>query len=207
MDPPWTLVGGAALVGFHLGHRKTRDLDLFWRQRREIGELEREAVQRCNSHRLNAKTIQRAPAFVRLSVSDQQEQVMVDLVADASPAPCEALSLKIDEATIYVAPASEILAAKLCALLSRTEARDLYDVMTLVESGEDLDQALESAAKQDTGFSALTLAWVLQSFKAMPIGAIEKIDNETLTRMDEFRQSLIERLLSSTKDEVEKKTI
>jgi hypothetical protein len=30
MDPPWTLVGGAALAGFHLHHRTTRDLDLFW---------------------------------------------------------------------------------------------------------------------------------------------------------------------------------
>jgi hypothetical protein len=28
-QPRWTLTGGAALVGFHLGHRETRDLDLF----------------------------------------------------------------------------------------------------------------------------------------------------------------------------------
>ena len=29
LDPPWTLTGGGALVGFHLKHRTTRDLDLF----------------------------------------------------------------------------------------------------------------------------------------------------------------------------------
>lgn len=28
-DPPWSLTGGGALVGFHLHHRETRALDLF----------------------------------------------------------------------------------------------------------------------------------------------------------------------------------
>ena len=30
VTPPWTLTGGAALVGFYAAHRVTRDLDLFW---------------------------------------------------------------------------------------------------------------------------------------------------------------------------------
>lgn len=30
VEPRWTLSGGAALAGFHLQHRTTRDLDLFW---------------------------------------------------------------------------------------------------------------------------------------------------------------------------------
>ena len=29
IDPPWTLTGGAALVGFHLGHHTTQNLNLF----------------------------------------------------------------------------------------------------------------------------------------------------------------------------------
>ena len=28
LQPPWTLTGGAALAGFHLKHRTTKDLDL-----------------------------------------------------------------------------------------------------------------------------------------------------------------------------------
>src|SRR5207247_7289633 len=35
LQPPWTLTGGGALAGIHLGHRETRDLDLFWRNRSE----------------------------------------------------------------------------------------------------------------------------------------------------------------------------
>jgi hypothetical protein len=38
IDPHWTLTGGGALAGVHLGHRETRDLDLFWRSRPELVE-------------------------------------------------------------------------------------------------------------------------------------------------------------------------
>ena len=46
LTPPWTLTGGGALAGIHLGHRETRDLDLFWRNRGELGTLVAEAVPR-----------------------------------------------------------------------------------------------------------------------------------------------------------------
>ena len=39
IEPAFTLTGGAALAGVHLGHRTTRDLDLFWRQRDQLGDL------------------------------------------------------------------------------------------------------------------------------------------------------------------------
>jgi hypothetical protein len=39
IDPAWTLSGGAALAGFHTAHRETRDLDLFWQQRRDLGDV------------------------------------------------------------------------------------------------------------------------------------------------------------------------
>ncbi|NOT29556.1 MAG: hypothetical protein HOP15_03800 [Planctomycetes bacterium] len=36
MKPRWTLTGGGALSGVHLGHRATRDLDLFWHDLSEL---------------------------------------------------------------------------------------------------------------------------------------------------------------------------
>ena len=33
VEPRFVLGGGAALAGVYLGHRETRDLDLFWRER------------------------------------------------------------------------------------------------------------------------------------------------------------------------------
>jgi hypothetical protein len=38
-DPSWTLTGGGALAGVHLQHRTTRDLDLFWQGRDQLGSL------------------------------------------------------------------------------------------------------------------------------------------------------------------------
>src|SRR4051812_20084129 len=39
IEPPFVLSGGAALSGVHLGHRTTRDLDLFWRNRAKLEGL------------------------------------------------------------------------------------------------------------------------------------------------------------------------
>lgn len=45
LDPCWALTGGGALAGFHLKHRTTRDLDLFWRSRRDLGSSPRDAAE------------------------------------------------------------------------------------------------------------------------------------------------------------------
>lgn len=41
-SPPWRLTGGGALVGFHLGHRTTRDLDLFFHGRTTLESIPHE---------------------------------------------------------------------------------------------------------------------------------------------------------------------
>jgi nucleotidyltransferase AbiEii toxin of type IV toxin-antitoxin system len=42
LEPRWTLTGGGALAGFHLKHRTTRDLDLFWHGLNQLGSLPEE---------------------------------------------------------------------------------------------------------------------------------------------------------------------
>jgi hypothetical protein len=46
MEPPWTLSGGGALAGFYTAHRDTRDLDLFWQHRRDLGDIVETVVRR-----------------------------------------------------------------------------------------------------------------------------------------------------------------
>jgi hypothetical protein len=65
---------------------------------------------------------------------------------------------------ILVDSPQEIFANKLCALLSRVEPRDLFDVMKLEASGLDLKDGCLNAARKDGGFSPAQLAWVLKSF-------------------------------------------
>ena len=45
MRPPWTLIGGAALVGYHDAYRTTRDLDLVWHSVETLGTLSEAATR------------------------------------------------------------------------------------------------------------------------------------------------------------------
>jgi hypothetical protein len=62
---------------------------------------------------------------------------------------------------ILVDPPEEILANKLCTLLSRAEIRDLVDVRALERSGLGVEGALAAAARKDGGLTPAQLAWVL----------------------------------------------
>ncbi|HXA16540.1 MAG TPA: nucleotidyl transferase AbiEii/AbiGii toxin family protein [Thermoanaerobaculia bacterium] len=96
---------------------------------------------------------------------------------------------------IIVDSSGEILANKLCALLSRTEVRDLVDVARLEEAGHDLLEALHLASQKDGGMSAAQLAWVLSSF---PIPSAEaQYHGMSPKEIDDFRESLVRRLTTA----------
>src|SRR5438128_3875437 len=169
MSPPWTLTGGAALAGIYLGHRGTRDLDLFWRARADLGQSAAEAQGLLRAAGLAVTVLRTSPMFVELRVSDGSDVCVVDQVAEPFPALEPPRQATIDDAEIAVDSMHEILAAKLTALLGRTELRDLVDVRALLLAGTDLSRALQDAAKKDGGFSIMTLAWVLQTFEPRPL--------------------------------------
>ena len=94
----------------------------------------------------------------------------------------------------------EILAAKLTALLGRTELRDLIDVQALMDAGADLVAALRDAPKKDAGFSVLTLAWVLP-FEVRPLTRALGWSDEMTEGAETFRHDLIDRLTQIARPE------
>lgn len=195
MSPPWTLMGGAALAGLHLGHRATRDLDLFWRRRSELGELVREAEQWLHRAGLQVQVVQRAAAFARLRVADGTETVTVDLVAEPAP-PLELEErAALGDFVVPVASRHELLVTKLCSLLGRSEIRDLQDVAALLEAGGDLRRAAEDAPRVDTGFSPLTLAWVLRGLAVEKLARMAGIEGEAAAELARFRDGLVAELV------------
>lgn len=161
LEPPWTLAGDGAIVGFVLGHRATRDLDLFWRDRSQLGAIVRVVQERFVAAGLAVQTLQTSPAFVRLRVADGEEVLVVDLIA----APIQPVETPVEVAPgVFVDTAHELLVQKLCTLLSRSEPRDLEDTRALIAAGGDLDRALGDAARRGGGFSPPTLAWLLESY-------------------------------------------
>jgi hypothetical protein len=159
--PPWTLFGAGALIGFHLGHRTSRDLDLAFRPLRALGEVPREVEATLSLAGLRVEHVQQGVSFVRLRVSDGMEWIELDLVADPTPMVEPPLEPRPG---VLVDTARSLFAQKLGALLSRTELRDLEDVGAILDAGGDLAQAIRDAAQLDGGFSPPVLAWQLRSF-------------------------------------------
>lgn len=156
------LTGGAALAGFHLGHRQTDDLDLF--------TLDDDAFERGPfvvedaARALHAATTtrQQAPGFRRLVLTRDQHAVVVDLVRErvhqVAPEKLEIDGIRVD-------PPVEILANKLAAVAGRAEIRDVVDLMCLERTGLPLGPALVAAAEKDGGATPATLAWVLSQLQ------------------------------------------
>jgi Nucleotidyl transferase AbiEii toxin, Type IV TA system len=198
VEPPFVLTGGGALAGIHLGHRTTRDLDLFWCNRDGLGTLPRIAEQRLTSLGLSVRTLQTAPSFSQLQVTDGTSTVIVDLVAEPTDAIDQVERHVVGSEEILVDSKRAILAEKLCALLERAEVRDLLDVQALLERGESLEVAMADAPRRDNGFSPLTLAWVLRDLNVTELAASAGLGNEVGGQLDDFRKSLIERLIRPT---------
>lgn len=155
------LTGGAALAGFHLGHRETHDLDLFTlSDALDDGFALVEEIARHLGASL--ESIQTAPEFRRLLLRRGSEAVLVDLVRERVQ---QMVSEKPVVNGVRVDPPEEILANKLCALLSRSEIRDLVDVHALERASYRVEDALAAAARKDTGLTPAQLGWVLSQIE------------------------------------------
>ena len=87
---------------------------------------------------------------------------------------------------------------KLCALLGRSEVRDLVDLQGLLATDVDLDRALSDAPQRDAGFSPLTLAWVLRSFPVETLGRAIALPDAEVAGLARFRDRFVERLAADT---------
>ncbi len=182
------LTGGAALVGFYLGHRETNDLDLFTLENEiENGFAIVKDVARTLSASVEA--IQTAPDFRRLLVKRGDEAVVVDLVREYV---FQLEREKRELGGVRIDSPEEILANKLCALLSRSEIRDLVDVRELEKAGFNLEDALSVAQQKDTGLTPAQLAWVLNQIKfgddLIPSG------NISIVELQDYAHDLVARL-------------
>ena len=151
------LTGGAALAGFHLGHRTTQDLDLF---ATEAVLDEGAAALAAAARELGAEIegLRTAPDFRRSLVRRGSESVVVDLVHERVP---QVRPVKLNVGAVRIDPLEEIFANKLCALLSRAEIRDLVDLRALEQVGCRLEEGLAAGAQKDGGLTPSQLAWVL----------------------------------------------
>lgn len=155
------LTGGAALAGFHLQHRTTKDLDLFTVEDRiEEGAAALAAVARDLGGTLESLVVY--VDFRRFLLRRGSSSVVVELVRDRVP---QLIDEKPFVGPIQVDPPEEIIANKLCTLLSRAEIRDLVDVRALEAAGFRVEDHIEAATRKDGGLTPGQLAWVLSQIE------------------------------------------
>jgi hypothetical protein len=155
------LTGGAALAGFHLGHRQTHDLDLFTLED-AMTEGMAAVVEVARELGGTLEAIQTSPDFRRVLLRRGAEAIVIDLAREYV---AQAVIDKPVIDGIRIDPPEEILANKLCALLSRSEIRDLVDVRALEQAGYRMEDALRAAAAKDKGLTPAQLAWVLDQIE------------------------------------------
>jgi len=166
------LTGGAALSGFYLEHRETHDLDLFTRSD-ALDDGVALTYQIAKQFGASIESLQTSPDFHRLLFRLGDESVVIDLARDqvkqTNPTKPVIRGIRVD-------PPEEILANKLCTLLSRSEIRDLVDVRALELAGYRVEDAIAQAAEKDSGLTPAQLAWVLSEMKlgkdAVPPGEV-----------------------------------
>ena len=189
LEQRFFLTGGAALAGFYLGHRSTEDLDLFGGPGLDLGEAVRQleaAARQCGATLAALRT---SPDFRRLLASRGDERCVVDLVVDRAP------MVDTDKAlfgAVRVDTLREIAANKICALLGRSEPKDLVDLQALLGGGANLARALVDAEHKDAGVDPATLAWVLDQLTLSPDAVLPA--GADPVALDVFRRDLGQRL-------------
>jgi predicted nucleotidyltransferase component of viral defense system len=155
------LTGGAALAGFYLNHRSTKDLDLFTTEDR-LDEGEQVLADVARGAGAKLERIQSSSTFRRFLLTRGTESLIVDLVRDTAP---QIDDVKTTIGGIWVDSKQEIMANKLCTLLSRAELRDIVDVRALEGAGLTVEDHIALAAQKDGGLTPGQLAWVLSQIE------------------------------------------
>jgi len=138
---------------------------------------------------MRSEILRDARSLVRARVASGDIATELDLVhepledVEPPPPPLEG---------IVVESLADLRAAKLTCILSRSEPRDLVDLLFLDRAGHPPEEALGAALRKDAGIDPGVLAWLLASFPTEPLPTmLLPLSSEELRR---FRDELAKRL-------------
>jgi hypothetical protein len=184
------LTGGAALVGFHLHHRDTTDLDLFTVDSSAFERGAHVIADLSAALGMGLAVRQDAPGFRRYAITRGDDALVVDLVLERA---VQAYPEKPERDGVRVDPPQEILANKLTTIVGRTEERDLVDVLFLERAGYKVEDALGAALAKDGGCTPATLAWLLSQIEIAD--SVRLPGGVTPSELRAFVKDLVVRLL------------
>jgi hypothetical protein len=149
------LAGGTALA-LHLGHRRSRDVDLMTETPEAVP-----AVARILRPALSPTVVREASDLIQWEAG---EGVRVDIGADPAVFPDPPVRLP-EIPYLPVAPLRVLAASKAATLAGRRALRDYIDVYFLLRAGIPLRELLSPANAGTPGFSAYDFARALREFR------------------------------------------
>ncbi len=184
---PCELGGGAALSGAYFAHRLSHDVDLFCEHQQGVRGFVRALSEIAAERGANLTLVRDEGAFARIHCQLHNESLEVDVVVEPplDSAPLESLE------GIRVRPLADLRASKLTCLLSRSEPRDLVDVLFSERAGFTIENDLALALRKDSGIDPGVLAWLMIQFPTAPMPQmLEPLSQQELVV---FRDQLRER--------------
>ena len=183
------LGGGAALAGVYLHHRLSADADLFFRSQDALREMVNLLPDVAAETGVDLSVRRDAGTFVRVALSPAQPVLEMDLVFDPTPQ-IESAGDPVEG--VSVESLADLRASKLTCILSRSEPRDLVDLLFLDRAGYPPERDLALALRKDAGLDPGVLAWLLGQFPVDPLPRmLAPLERSELLA---FRDSLADRL-------------
>lgn len=184
---PCLFGGGAALSGAHLSHRLSRDADLVCRRAEDVRSLVRDLPEVARQTKAQITLVRDAGTFIRANVVTPSGSLELDAVYEATPAIEAATTLE----GIALESLPDLRASKLTCILSRSEPRDLVDLLFLERAGYRVEEDLPLALRKDGGIDPGVLAWLLGQFPVAPLPMmLSPLNRDELAA---FREELRER--------------
>lgn len=181
------LGGGSALSGAWLAHRLSRDVDFICHTAEDVRTAVRELPDVARECGTSIVLLRDAGTFIRMrsSVGDGELEIDVTFEANGDLAPPAVLE------GVALESLDDQRASKLTCLLSRTEPRDLVDLLFLDRAGYSPESSFPLALRKDAGIDPAVLGWLLGQFPTRPLPRMLEPITEDELRV--FRDELRER--------------
>jgi len=137
---------------------------------------------------LRHRVVRDAGTFVRAVLTTAEQDVDIDLVFDA----VADVGLPDSVEGVQVESLADLRVNKLTCVLSRSEPRDLVDLLFLDRAGYPPEADLALALKKDGSIDPGVLAWLLKQFPVEPLPTM--LTPLPAGELESFRNTLAERL-------------
>jgi predicted nucleotidyltransferase component of viral defense system len=181
------LGGGAALSGAYLSHRLSGDIDLMCHEATDVRLLTAELAAVARETGTQIDLLRDSGTFVRASLHAGDQTLDLDIVHDA----VADLGMVPSLEGIVVESIEDLRASKITCILSRSEPRDLVDLLFLERAGYPPERDLSLALRKDAGIDPGVLAWLLGQFPVEPMPVM--LQPLTADELVSFRNDLRDR--------------